>query len=374
MSIKNIRPKSPAHSGLTDEFLKSLDDEFDRQKLSFRYAASEQSFDSESLSSGSYFNQFDSFQHSSWYELVKSTKLQKPSIPSAGNVPKIDKLDQMLKSRHKKQKSPLQSHVQNDLKIGIADSAVSSVMSDGEDSKFASKRKKLEAKLGDAMLSGWTINKGIKLRPIASVESSKAHIDEDIFKWNDRLKRKPYRPGKGKNIQFGATWRYKEVDMLLSRNITPGASLLRRSKYTLPTPLSFGIGEKSVDERPRSPGPIYDPEYPRQNGYIPSLDTAGRTLSGSIYEFGFNSRSPGPVYKYDEFKLLSTRLSAPMPKFARAPDLSSVGVVEQKIIDKLNPLSSRRSSPRSPHSSILTGHDHGLTGAVVPSTTEVMIL
>jgi hypothetical protein len=145
------------------------------------------------------------------------------------------------------------------------------------------------------------------------------------------------------------------MQIRISRNQFPGPNkyMTSTSRLLLPTPISFSSAERYQQERARSPGPIYDPKY-QHSSFTPSLDSPGRTLSGSIYEFGYSNKSPGPAYSTEkEFLLLSTYLSATSPKFGREPHLAPVDGIERKILDQLDPLSDRRSSSSKSRRSIV---------------------
>ena len=71
--------------------------------------------------------------------------------------------------------------------------------------------------------------------------------------------------------------------------------------YFITIQTGFGFGSNRPKEgHPRSPGPIYDPDSADRTTGTYRIDSAGRTLSGSIYEFGYNNPSPGPTYNIDK--------------------------------------------------------------------------
>lgn len=87
------RPGTGGAPGLTDEFLRSLDEEFDRQRMPFDYEASVASNDSLSQSSASQSHAYGRLP--SWYEVEKASMLVKPVIPKWDVIPKLDKLDRL---------------------------------------------------------------------------------------------------------------------------------------------------------------------------------------------------------------------------------------------------------------------------------------
>lgn len=128
--------------------------------------------------------------------------------------------------------------------------------------------------------------------------------------------------------------------------VSSGAPLLKSKYIHAISPgktITFSGQHASIVEKTRSPGPIYDIKVPSSVRSVYKIEgSPGRKITGSIYESGFYSASPGPAYSTEnEFFISSRYLSSTPTKFARETNLSSTGI-ETKIIENLNPLTARR--------------------------------
>ena len=103
----SIGKQSRKHKGLTDAFLRTLDEEFEKQKLSLNYeleSSVQDSNDSLSLSSTSLHEKISSLP--SFYEVEKNSNLVPPVIPKWDVViPKLDKLSKCKSNNIRKDKA-----------------------------------------------------------------------------------------------------------------------------------------------------------------------------------------------------------------------------------------------------------------------------
>ena len=348
------RPASPQtmekQAALTKEFLQSLDDEFDRQRPLFSYepsvggssarSASDNDDISMSLSSN------DSLNYGpppSWHDVLKNSKISMPTIPSWDVVPKASSVERKI---HQKK---LRDEKRRIRKIEEGSSILDSTKGHPEHGspKHRSRRALVEDKLQEVFNRTWTFRQGLVNKAARSVHDGAFSADDDIEKWkNHQMQaRSSYRTepkqmtsrGKstrGMNIQFGVSSRYptenkrmKKMSMGKSGGRT--GKLLQKSEHlpelSVGPKIGFGVGKgsKYQQEKPRSPGPIYDPDKNVLPGTY-RIDSAGRTLSGSIYEYGFNNASPGPNVNIDnDFKTLDRYMSDTASIFGREPSLSN---------------------------------------------------
>ena len=134
------RPDSPHFK----DFLKSLDEEFDKQRVVL-YAESVGSDEglSESSASHSVSRRLPSF-----YEVEKASKLCPPIIPKWDVVPKLNKLDKMLHKMRNKKKSEQTENSEKDMKKAQL-----------------TKRSKITKKLAAIFRTGWSLRDGLKATP-----------------------------------------------------------------------------------------------------------------------------------------------------------------------------------------------------------------
>ena len=352
------RPVSPEtkekQAALTKEFLQSLDQEFDRQRPLFSYEQSVGGSSARSVSDDDIsmsLSSNDSLNYGpspSWHEVLKNSKVPKPTIPSWNVVPKPsevtrkmeEKKIRMQKGRDEKEGGSILDSLKQHRGRGSP--------------KQRSRRDIVEDKLYEVFHRTWTLKQGLVNKAARSIHEGAFNISKDIEKWREnQLKaRSSYRTEhvqmtskgrscKGMNIQFGVSSRYPPENKYIKK-INLGRSggrtgaLLKRSEHlpelSVGPKVGFGIGSKYLEEKPRSPGPVYDPDKNRLPGTY-RIDSAGRTLSGSIYEYGFNNPSPGPNVNIDkDFKTLDRYLSDTASTFAREPGLSNTTPIKTDTV------------------------------------------